>query len=451
VKDAELHALRSARPAAGPHFHFGSRPTANEAVLEAAVLQAAGHNFRLDDPSFYEARGDRPALPKVLAGRVQRELKARYSDQVQQSAHTLFKGRIGLQELLVCGARTNGYTGPAALRDDGDIESVLRASNWARNTTIEAEGASNTSLANVLANVMNKFLLQGYLFVEQAWRQIAAVRPVKDFKPTKSVNLYGDFIYEKVGSSGELKNATLSDQAFANQADQYGRIITLDRKQIMNDDLGALTTVPTLLGRGAGLRLNQLFWSAFNTPSAADNGQAFWNAAAHAASNALPNLLTGAGSALSSASLQAAVTAFNKQTDPAGYPLGIEPEILLYPSELDVTARELMNSQFLVYGGASAAKQPNTNIWAGRFTPVMSRYLSNPSIPGFSATGWYLLGNPALAPVVEVAFVNGVDVPTVQTAGPDFQFDRLGISARGVFDCGVNNQNFRGGVKSAGA
>ena len=54
----------------------------------------------------------------------------------------------------------------------------------------------------MLANVLNKFSLQGYLFTEQAWREIAAVRPVNDFKPTKSINLLGDVIYKQIGPTG---------------------------------------------------------------------------------------------------------------------------------------------------------------------------------------------------------------------------------------------------------
>ena len=38
-------------------------------------------------------------------------MKARYTDQVQQAAHTMFRGRITLCELLAASGRGNGYTG----------------------------------------------------------------------------------------------------------------------------------------------------------------------------------------------------------------------------------------------------------------------------------------------------------------------------------------------------
>jgi|GEM_PF-116779 len=457
----ELHALRQDRPkfGGGPHLHIPNRPGMTAAVLEAAVMQAASPTeFRLFDSSFYEFNKDRgSSVPGYLASRIKSELAARYPDQVMQAAHTHFRGRIGLQQMLVEAARSNGYHGPEVLRDDGDVEGVLRAANWSRQR-IEAEGASNYSLQNLLANVLNKFLLGGYLFTEQSWRDFAAIRPMKDFKPSKSVNLFGDFIYDTVGTTGELKNASLSDQAFSNVVDQYGRIMTIGRKAIINDDISGLTTVPMLMGRGAGLKLLKEFYTVFLNPGNADDGNPFWNnstgthGAAPAGQQAAgANSQSGGTTTLTSDGLKAAIILFNKQVDPAGFPLGVDAELLLYPPELDVAARELMNAQFLVYGGGSASKQPNTNVWAGRFKPVMSRYLSNTAFTGNSTTAWYLLASPGLFPVIECAFLNGVDVPMVQQAGPDFQFDRLGISIRGVFDFGVNIQNFRGGVKSVGA
>lgn len=465
VDKAKYEAIKAGRPGAGvgsPNFYSPSTPQVTEQVLEAAVLQAARHEFRLGDDDFYQdTNGERTT--RRISARIQkdtqRQLKARYDDKTEQAAHDLFKGRIGLQQVLVEAARSNGYRGGDNIRDGGDIERVFRASNWNTETpSIRADGASTASIANVLANVQNKFLLQGYLFVEQAWREVSGIRPVKDFKPTKTINLFGDFKFDAVSESGELKNANLQDQAFANQADQYGKIMTIGRKSIINDDLGALTTVPMLMGRGSALKLNDLFWTTWLDTNQKDDGgsTAFW-AATHTIANqkANGNYISGATTALSSTSLQTAKQTFDKQIDPNGYPLGIEAEILLYSVENDKTAWELCNSQQIVMAGlastSSGTLQPSGNRWVGKYKPVMSRYLSNANFTGYSTTAWYLLANPGIMPTIEACFLNGVDVPTVQQAGPDYQFNNLGISIRGVFDFGVTVQNFRGGVKSAGA
>lgn len=451
---AGLHSLRAGRPGVVPGgLGYGvTRPDVNDAVLEAAVMQAAGSSFRLWDDSFYhdqDAGRTVRRVPEYMQRKTQTEMKARYTDQVQQAAHSLYKGRIGLQQLLTTSAAQHGYRGSEVIRDDGDIEATLKAQNW-----IRADGASTASIANVLANVLNKFLLQGYLFVEQAWREFTGIRPVKDFKPTKSVNLFGDFIYESVGPSGELAHGSLQDQAFANQATTSGKILNISRTHIINDDLGALTTVPMLMGRGAGLKLNNTFWTLWNNPGYDEGGTtAFW-AATHTLNpgqTGNSNYISGGSSALSSTSLQTAKQTYDKQVDPKGYPLGVEAEVLLYPPELDQTAWELLNSSMIVYGGSTATKQPANNRWVNKYRPVMSRYLSNSSFTGYSTTAWWMLANPSILPAIEACFLNGQEVPTVQQAGPDYQFNILGISVRGFFDFGVGMQNFRAGVKSAGA
>jgi hypothetical protein len=448
----ELVALRSARPGpdvGSPLVYSTNRPELNDAVLEAAVFQAAQHEFKLFDAEFYDRPNSvRGPLPARYKRQLMGELTARYPDQVMQAAHTLFKGRVGLQQLLVAAAARNGYRGSEVIRGDDDLAGVAHYSS------IRADGASTASIANVLANVMNKFLGQGYLFVERAWAEIAGIKPVKDFKATKSINLFGDFEYQDVGPSGELKNAALQDQAFANQASTSGRIITISRTQIINDDLGALTTVPLLLGRGAGLKLNKAFWTKFLNPGNDEGGStAFW-AAVHTIANqqAAANYISGGTTNLSSTSLQTAKQTFDKQIDPMGYPLGVEARVLLYPVELDQVAWELLNSSFIVAGGGSSTnRQPSNNRWVGKYKPVMSRYLSNSAFTGYSTTGWYLLAEPGEIPTVEVCFLNGQEMPTVTMAGPDFQFNILGISTRAILDSGVSMQNFRGGVKSAGA
>ncbi len=461
----ELEQLRAARPAAGvgasPHFYSPSNPQVTDAVLECALFDAMG-NFRLFDNDFYRTGDTVSASGQPIRrtsereeNRITSQLKARYTDQVRQTAHTLYRGRLGLQQVLTTIAASAGYRGSEVIRDPESWGSI---SHFLAQTSLPIQAdASTISIANVLANVQNKFILQGYLFTEQSFMDIVNVKPVKDFKPTKSVALFGDFVFKDLNVAGEIQHASMGDQAFANQAGLVARMMTIPLTYIVNDDLGILGQVPMMMGRGWGLKLNELVWAEFMDTANVDDGgsTAFW-AATHTITgqSGNSNLSSGGGSALGSAGLQAAKLLFDRQIDPAGKPLGLDAELLVYPPELDVTAMELMNAQYILMAGlastSSASKQPNTNIWARRFKPVMSRYLSNSTFTGYSTTAYYLLANPSIMPVVELAAWNGNLVPTVQTAGQDWQFNMLGISMRGFGGVGANIQNFRGGVKSAG-
>lgn len=465
-----LDRTRGDRPGSGvggPLVYSTSSPEVSEAVLEAAVLHAARHQFKLNDDDFYtqptpDGKGTMRRTPAYVEADARRDFRARYTDQVQQAAHTMFRGRIAPQQLFRAGFGAWGGGRDHDYRTESGVRSMLEA--WDHSERgIRAEGGSSISIANVLANVLNKFALQGYLFTEQAWRDICAVRPVNDFKPTKSINLLGDVMYKALGPNGELENASLGDQAFANQAQPFGRILTIPWTHIVNDDLGMLTGAPMKIGQGAGLALNDVLWTVFKNMVAGtvngDDGNAFFRTTSSQTAAAKKtgvaynaNKMTGGASALSATALATAKALFDNQTDPNGNPLGFDgvmPVLLHGPSNWQ-TASALMQAAAIVYGGGSAALQPNANVWAGMLKPVMSRYVENANYLN-TATGWGVLFNPAALAAIEVAFLNGVDNPAVLTAGPDYQYDKLGISIRGTMPFGVTQQNFRAAVWSAGA
>ncbi len=453
---AALEKLHASRPGPGVGVPGGlaystTSPEITGAVLECAVFDALRGQFRLFDDDFYRIGDDgKRRISAHEQKRIQGELNARYPDQIRQAAHTHFKGQIGLKQMLAICAASTGYRGPEnfGLGEWGTVANHL--------ATIKAD-ASTVNTPATLANVQNKFMLQGYMFTEQVYAEIAQFIPVKDLKPTKSVQLFGDFQFQSLNVAGEIVHASVGDNAYANQAQLEARMITLKLEYIINDDLGMFGQVPMMLGRGWGLDMNDKFWTKFMAPGFDDGGSTNFYAATHTITGQVENsnLSSGATTTLSSEGLRLANVMFANQVDPAGKPLGIDPELLVYPPELDNAALELMNAQFIIMAGlastSAATKQPNTNIWKGRYKPLMSRYLNKAAYTGYSTAAWYLLANPSIIPVIQIALLGGQMTPTVQTASQDWQFNTLGISMRGWGGFGVNSQNSRGGVKSAGA
>jgi hypothetical protein len=332
-------------------------------------------------------------------------------DQKTLEAADRRRGSTSLQEVLVEAARANGYHGPARI-SAGNIREVL------------ASGFATHSISNVLAATYGKFLLQGYTAVEAAWDQIASIRSVSDYKTVTGVRLNGGFDFEDVGPSGELKSADASDETRTIKAKLTGRMSSITMVDVVNDDLGALTQVPARLGRGAAVKLNKDFWTEFQA-----SNSSFYRAETAAA-----------GNALQISSLRTAVASYRKLTDPDGNPLGITPQLLLVPPELEMTAEELMGSSVLITG--ENATRGNVNVFAGRFRVVSSAYLT-------SGTTWWLMANPAELPAMEVAFLNGQRLPTVQQAEADF--NQLGIQVRGHFSYGVAKAEARGAYRMATA
>jgi len=384
----ELSAMKASRPAA-PAIHSGTADVSSR-VLEAAVCRAG----KLSN------------------------LEASYDAQTLEAVDRMYGQRgIGLQELLLEAAYRNGFVGrPKAIQTE--TRSVLQAAF----TTHEVSG--------ILSNIANKFLLASFNSIESTWRRIAKVSSVSDFKTVTRYRLTGDAVFEQVGADGQLKHGTMDEESFTISAKTYGKIFGITREHLINDDLNAISEeLPRRLGRGAALKLNKVFWTAFlanSTFFTADNG----------------NYQEGATTALSIDALTAAELLFLDQTDPDGDPLSISPRTLLVPNALSVTASQLMTA--LEVRDTNSNKQYMTrNPHAGKYEVVRSSYLTD------STTAWYLLADPNDLPVIEVAFLNGQETPVVEHADADF--DQLGIQMRGYFDFGVGLQDYRGGVKSKGA
>jgi hypothetical protein len=260
------------------------------------------------------------------------------------------------------------------------------------------------------------------------------VRNVSDFKTVTSYRLIGKDQYELVAPGGELKHGTLGNEQYTNKADTYGLVLSIDRRDIINDDLGAITTVPRKLGRGSGLKINDVFWTTFL------NNGAFFTVGNK-------NFLSGAATALSIDGLTGAEVAFMDQVDSDGKPIGIMPAILLVPTALSAIGSQLFKSLELRDTTANS-KFPVANPHQGKFRVEVSRYLANAAYTGNSAKAHYLLADPNDLPVIEVAFLNGQESPTIETTEADFNV--LGIQSRGYHDFGVALQDFKGGVKSKG-
>jgi phage major head subunit gpT-like protein len=396
VTKTELHVLRASRPQVPMAMQSsGAQRPNNPQVFEAVALMASG-------------------LP---GSRVQ----ALYAEPVLEAADKL-RG-IGVQEFC---EMASGQQLPRFRRD---------ATGWLQ------AAFSTASLPGVLSNIANKMLLEGYNYVEDAWRRIAKIASVNDFKEHTRYRMTGSFKFQQVGPDGEIKHGQLDEQQFGQKADTHGIMFALTRQMIINDDLGAFTDIPRQIGMGAAEAIAEAVWALWLSNPNQSDGKAFF----HADHN---NYSEGADTALSIDGLTAAEILFAQQVKPNGKPLGIMPSLLLVPPGLKVAAEMLMKSLLLNETTTTNKPKPSTNPHAGKFDVVSSVYLSNTSFANASNKAWYLLADPNRLSAIEVAFLNGVDRPTVEKTDADFS--TLGVQFRGYIDFGVREQDHRGAVKLKG-
>lgn len=402
----ELQFVRAERPT-GPAIH-ASVKDASPLVIEAALAQTVG---------------------------IQNVDKL-YDDKTLQAAHTQFRGRIGLKQLLTIAAASNGMQcGPGFAIHAGNVRDVLRYA------VMPIEAAFSTlSLSGILSNVANKEILDGYMEEDQSWREVSMVRNVSDFKAVTSYRMLDNMEYDELGADGRIAHGTLGEESYTRQAKTYAKMFSITRQDIINDDLGAFDALRSRIGMGAAKKFNKVFWTKF-----LDNSAFYTTGRTNYISGSTSNLGTdGVG-------LSAGVEAFRKMRSPAadgskklGESVGGRPEILVVPPELETAADILFRNTNL---GAVAGSAANNH--ANKYRPVVVPWLSDANFTGYSTTAWYLFRAPRMMAPMVVSFLNGVATPTVESAEADF--DQLGIQFRGYHDFGADQAEYLSGIKSKGA
>lgn len=317
-----------------------------------------------------------------------------------------------------------------------DLDATPGSAKWIK------AAFSLSEMSGIVGAVANKALAAAFEAAPAVAPTIAASVSHSNFHRHTVFSLAITGELQPVAPDGELKHLALGEESYTRQVSTRGAVLSVTRQDIINDDLGALTRAATMLAQKAVIAREKALFSLINGTG---NGSSFFTVANG-------NYFDGASSALSADSLAVAVQKFRDQVDPSGLPLLIEPRILLVPSSLEIAAKRLMSAQtyIAVGAGSSRAIEPGENIWRGAFNVAVSPYLNNSTIGG-SATAWYLIADPAVLPCFEIAYLNGVQVPTVEFWGVDAEPNRLGVTYRVYWDFGAALAEYRAGVKSKGA
>lgn len=386
----ELEVIRASRPSL-PAIHAREN-TVNSKIIEASLCMGAG-------------------IPVENAG---------YNEETLDRAHKL--RRRGLRWHAEQIAASKGISIDA---DPGTLPWIQAA-------------FSTSELAGIVGNVANKALQTAFQMSPSVAEKVAAKRSHNNFYANTVYSLALNGELQVVSRDGELQHLRMTEESRTRQVQTRGAVLSITRQDLINDDLNAFADNAQALGRKAAHSRERALFTALN---ATGNGASFFT-------TARANYFEGAATNLQSSSLATAVQLFRDQVGPDGLPVMVEPSILLVPTALEVVAKELMSSQYLL--GPVAAKNPSANVWQGAFTPMVSTWLGSAAAGG-SSTAWYLLGNPADVAALEIAYLAGQETPNVEFFGMDSNPEVLGVSWRVFYDFGVALGEYRAGVKSKGA
>lgn len=280
-------------------------------------------------------------------------------------------------------------------------ECLVRSGQRAPGNVLELVGRALTSsdLPNILADVANKSLLEGFELAGETWGEWCADGSLGDFKPATLARA-GEFDdLEEVPEGGEYSYGSLEDVKETVKLATYGKLFVITRQAIINDDLGLITETPRKMGEAAARKVGDLPYAVLAANAAMGDGKPLFHAG-HA--NLAP-----AGTALDVEPLDAGFLAMSSQKDLSGKArLNIRPTFLLAPVSLMGTGEQFFKTERI---GGQENKPNLANIYAGD----VLRRIYEARLNDASTKAWYLAGPKGKT--VKVFFLNGQKSPYLES------------------------------------
>jgi len=285
-----------------------------------------------------------------------------------------------------------GYTLLEMARKSLELRGVRTSGLDKRELVARAFTHSSSDFPKLLENNSRKAMLRGYEESEEVFQQFTRSGNLSDFKTHSRVGLGVFNSLDEIPESGEYKHGTIGERAESIQLATYGKLFSITRQAIINDDLTAFTEIPRKMGRAAARTVGDLVFNIINNNPAMSDGTALFHAS-HS------NL--GSAAAPSAAPVGAGRTAMRTQKAGA-VTLNISPSYFLVPAALEDTARVLMASE--TDPSQTNSKKPN---------PVRNaaEIIVDARLDAASLTAWYLLADPNRFDTIEVGYLDGIAAP----------------------------------------
>lgn len=286
-----------------------------------------------------------------------------------------------------------GYTLLEMARKSLELRGVRTEHMDKRELAARAFTHSSSDFPKILENNARKAMLRGYDEAEEVFQQFTRTGNLTDFKTHSRVGMGVFDALDEIPESGEYKHGTIGERAEPIKLATYGKLFSITRQAIINDDLTAFTEIPRKMGRAASRTVGDLVFSILTGNPTMSDGTALFHAD--------HKNLAASGAAIAAASVGAARTAMRTQKDGKAT-LNIRPTYLLVPAAQEDTARVLMSSE--TDPSQTNSRKPN---------PVRgaAEIIVDARLDDASTTAWYLAADPNVFDTIEVGYLDGVAAP----------------------------------------
>jgi len=299
-------------------------------------------------------------------------------------------------------------------------------------------GQGTGNFAAVVENIAGKAMMQGFNEAEETWDRIVRVGSVSSFRQESRVDMSEFSDLDEIAENGEYKHGDMSDNREYIQAAKYGKLFAITREVIVNDDVNALTRIPGEMGRAANRKVGDLVYAVLTTPATLRDGTAIFHATRS-------NIIT-SGAPPSVAQLDAMKVLMGLQSgmNSVAHGQNIRLSTLIVPLALETTALVLAQSandpdqKTAESGGGGTRPNPFTGIGV----------VADARLDAASSAIYYGTANPMAHDTIEVAFLNGNRMPSLESRD-GWTVD--GIEYKTRLECGVAPLGYKALVRNAGA
>jgi ATP-dependent protease ClpP protease subunit len=289
----------------------------------------------------------------------------------------------------------------------------------------------------LLENTMHKSLQAGYALQPDTWSRFCKRGSVSDFRAHNRYRVSSIGNLDTVPEGAEFKERTIPDgEKSSISVTTKGNICSITRQAVINDDLDALTGIPTAMGRSANRTVEVAVYTALALNAGLGPALADGNPLYHNRGTGKNNITTSA--ALTMLAIDADRVGMASLLDVGGNDfLDMRPKVLVLGIALGGTARSINEAQ---YDPDTANKLQKPNIVRGLFEDIVDT-------PRITGNRRYLFADPNIAPALEVAFLDGNSEPFLES---EQGFDVDGSRWKVRLDFGVAGIDYRGTVTNAG-
>ncbi len=335
----------------------------------------------------------------------------------------LLRGGVQLENVAPGAQELRGMRVRSMFEEVLAREGVANTHRMGEEELLRAALTGTSSLPGILSAAANKSMAKGYQAAQTTFEQFTTVGSNTDFKEATRYRLSEAGSLLEIKENGEFVQDELTEGSAKTKVLTYGRGFSFTRQMIVNDDLSALTRIPSLYAAQAKRGINRLVYKAL----------------AEAKFTAKDGNLAGTGATLSLATINEARQAMRKQKNLRGEEfLNITPKYLIVPTNSEFLARQLLTS----------TSDPNATHY-GVTNPLMGslQIITDAELDALDTDAYYFLADQMLMDTIEVTYLNGNQRPVIES---QVAFDTLGIRYRIYMDYGVTVVDTKGIYKNAG-